>query len=58
MMRNRTMLTAPGSGFAASMLRDIERGAPIEADHLVGDLLHRGERPMRDYLLLRIPTRT
>jgi 2-dehydropantoate 2-reductase len=38
----RKMLTAPGSLFAASMFRDIERGAPIEADHLVGDLLRRG----------------
>ena len=42
MQRSRTMLTAPGSVFAASMLRDIERGAPIEADHIVGDLLRRG----------------
>jgi 2-dehydropantoate 2-reductase len=25
------------------MLRDIERGAPIEADHIVGDLLRRGD---------------
>ena len=36
--RSRTMLTTPGSAFAASMLRDIERGAPIEADHVIGDL--------------------
>jgi 2-dehydropantoate 2-reductase len=50
--RSRTMLIAPGSTFAASMLRDIERGAPIEADHIVGDLLRRGER--KDYPLLRI----
>ena len=48
------MLTAPGSGFAASMLRDIERGAPIEADHIVGDLLRRGAGKDRDYPLLRI----
>jgi 2-dehydropantoate 2-reductase len=53
-MRNRTMLTTRGSGFAASMLRDIERGAPIEADHIVGDLLRRGEKAGRDYPLLRI----
>jgi 2-dehydropantoate 2-reductase len=52
--RNRTMLTTRGSGFAASMLRDIERGAPIEADHIVGDLLRRGEKAGRDYPLLRI----
>ena len=52
--RNRTMLTAPGSTFAASMLRDIERGAPIEADHIIGDLLRRGEGKDQDYPLLRI----
>jgi len=38
----RTMLTAPNSLFAASMFRDIERNAPIEADHVIGDLLRRG----------------
>ena len=49
------MLTAPGSTFAASMLRDIERGAPIEADHVVGDLLRRGGGArFGDYPLLRI----
>jgi 2-dehydropantoate 2-reductase len=37
-----TMLTTPGSTLAASMLRDIERRAPIEADHVIGDLLQRG----------------
>jgi 2-dehydropantoate 2-reductase len=52
--RNRTMLTMPGSTLAASMLRDIERGAPIEADHIVGDLLQRGTGKDRDYPLLRI----
>jgi 2-dehydropantoate 2-reductase len=40
--RSLAMLTTPGSTFAASMLRDIERGAPIEADHIIGDLLARG----------------
>src|ERR1019366_10527797 len=29
----RHMLTATGSPLTASMLRDIENGAPIEADH-------------------------
>lgn len=52
--RNRTMLTTRGSGFAASMLRDIERGAPIEADHIVGDLLRRGEKAGRNSPLLHI----
>jgi 2-dehydropantoate 2-reductase len=27
----------------ASMLRDVERHAPTEADHMIGDLLRRGE---------------
>ena len=49
------MLTAPGSTFAASMLRDIERGAATEADHIVGDLLRRGgDGEDRDYPLLQI----
>jgi 2-dehydropantoate 2-reductase len=53
MTRNRTMLTTKGSAFAASMLRDIERGAPIEGDHIVGDLIQRG-RTADDAPLLRI----
>ena len=40
--RTRLMFTEPGSPLTASMLRDIERGAPIEADHILGDLLRRG----------------
>ncbi len=51
--RQQAMLTAPGSTLAASMLRDIERGAPIEADHIVGDLLRRGAGT-GDHPLLRI----
>ncbi len=43
MARSRTMFTAPGSAMAASMLRDVERGGPTEADHVLGDLLRRGE---------------
>jgi 2-dehydropantoate 2-reductase len=54
MERIRTMVTTPGSTFAASMLRDIEHNAPIEADHIVGDLLRRGEAKQCDVLLLRI----
>jgi len=51
--RIHSLLTGPGSMFAASMLRDIERGAPIEANHIIGDLLRRGEAE-RVYPLLRI----
>jgi 2-dehydropantoate 2-reductase len=39
--RYLAMLSASGSKLTASMLRDIERGAPIEAAHLLGDLLLR-----------------
>lgn len=52
--RSRAMLTAPGSGMMASMLRDIERGAPIEADHIIGDLLQRGDEDLGANPILRI----
>ncbi|MGE0118807.1 MAG: 2-dehydropantoate 2-reductase [Dongiaceae bacterium] len=39
--RTRGMLTARGSPFTASMLRDIERGGPTEGAHILGDLLQR-----------------
>src|SRR5262249_13671745 len=52
--RSRAMLTAPGSTLAASMLRDIERGAPTEADHVIGDLIRRGGGGQRAFPLLRI----
>ena len=41
MERVRAMFTASGSTFTASMFRDIQAGARIEADHIVGDLLSR-----------------
>jgi len=52
--RSVGMLTAAGSPIAASILRDIERGAPIEADHIIGDLLARGSARPVDYPLLQI----
>ena len=39
--RYLSMLTAPGSKLSASMLRDMERGASIEVEHVLGDLLVR-----------------
>lgn len=45
------VLTAPGSGFTASMLRDIEQRSRIEADHIVGDLLGRAAQPLNSPLL-------
>lgn len=42
--RARAQLTAAGSTFTASMLRDIENKGRIEADHVIGDLIARGQR--------------
>ena len=39
--RYRDELTETGSPFTASMLRDIERGAPTEAEHILGDMVSR-----------------
>jgi len=50
--RSRTVFTKPGSGLAASMFRDIERGSPIEVEHVIGDLLRRGD--LAEYPLLNI----
>jgi 2-dehydropantoate 2-reductase len=41
--RVRGMLTAEGSQMTASMFRDIKTGAPVEADHVIGDLIRRGD---------------
>ena len=43
MARYLNLLTERGSGFTASMLRDIERGGAIEGEHIVGDMLRRGK---------------
>ncbi len=36
-------LTAEGSPLTSSMYRDLQKGSPIEADQIVGDLLARGQ---------------
>jgi 2-dehydropantoate 2-reductase len=41
--RTRGMFTAEGSQMTASMFRDIKVGARVEADHVVGDLMARGD---------------
>jgi 2-dehydropantoate 2-reductase len=41
--RTTAMLTAEGSPMTASMFRDIKAGAPVEADHVIGDLIARGD---------------
>ncbi len=54
MARFKAMFTAPGSLLTASMLRDIERGSRIEADHVIGDLLRRSGGSLGKTSLLRI----
>ncbi|SEP84608.1 2-dehydropantoate 2-reductase [Pseudomonas sp. NFACC02] len=39
--RFQTMLTSRDSKMTASMLRDIERGAPIEVEQVIGDMVSR-----------------
>ena len=50
--RSKSTFTAPGSPLTASMYRDIERGGRTEGEHLLGDLLRRGER-VESYPVLR-----
>jgi len=37
-------LTAAGSKLTSSMYRDFQKGAPVEVDSILGDLLERGEK--------------
>jgi 2-dehydropantoate 2-reductase len=39
LQQTESMLFARGSAFTASMLRDLESGGRVEADHIVGDML-------------------
>ncbi len=56
--RTRSTVTAAGSPLTASMLRDMERRARIEADHILGDLLRRGSHvPNADRSLLQLAYR-
>lgn len=52
--RIRGMLMSKESSLTASMLRDIERGGPIEVDHIIGDLLLRAPESLGRTSLLRI----
>jgi 2-dehydropantoate 2-reductase len=40
----RSYLTQKGSRFAASMLHDLEKGVPVEADHIIGDMIGRAHK--------------
>jgi 2-dehydropantoate 2-reductase len=50
----RNQLTERGSSYTASMLRDIERGGPTEADHVLGDMSRRGDASGIDIPLLKL----
>lgn len=52
--RARSILTEPGSALAASMLRDLQHGHPIEADHVIGDMLARAGQPGEEVSLLAV----
>ena len=39
--RARGVLTEEGSSLSASMMRDLEQGGAVEADHVIGDLIAR-----------------
>lgn len=52
--RARGMLTERGSSFAASMLRDVERGGSTEAAHIVGDMLARARAANLAAPMLRV----
>jgi 2-dehydropantoate 2-reductase len=55
--RARATLTTTGSAVTASMLRDMARDAPIEADHIIGDTIRRrahADAPANCPLLLEV----
>jgi 2-dehydropantoate 2-reductase len=41
--RTSGLLTTEGSPMTASMFRDIKAGLPVEADHVIGDLVVRAD---------------
>ena len=45
--RHAGAMTAPGSPLTSSMYRDLRKGAPVEVDHILGDLLERGSAESR-----------
>ena len=48
------ILTAAGSAMTASMFPDIERGAPVEAERILGDLPRRAGKPAGERSMLCI----
>jgi len=54
LQQSAEVVTSKGSPLIASMLRDVERHAQVEADHVIGDLLGRGEQKGISSRLLRV----
>ena len=54
MQRARSVLTEAGSSLTASMLRDLQHGHAIEADHVIGDMLARADRRHDEHSLLAV----
>jgi len=54
LQRARGVLTEVGSTLTASILRDLQHGHPIEADHVIGDMLARAEQQHSAHSLLAI----
>jgi 2-dehydropantoate 2-reductase len=52
MARTTGALSARGSGLASSMYRDLQRGTPVEVDHILADLLARARSFGQDAPLL------
>ncbi len=50
----RKQLTDKGSSLMASMLRDVERGGPTEASHILGDMVSRAQAMGVDASLLKL----
>jgi len=46
-------MTQPGSALTASMFRDLQKGAPVEVEHILGDFLARGQAHGVETPLLR-----
>lgn len=52
--RSRAILTERGSGFTASTQQDMDAGGATEGDHIVGDMVRRGEAKGVATPLLRV----
>ena len=52
LLDTKANLLRPGSKLTTSMYRDLQRGAPIEAEQIVGDLVERAQRAGIDVPLL------